>query len=165
VADENPSPKTPLERPGVPPVDAPLVWPTRALAVFGAGEEAFARAVRDALAAAGAPASALRVALRHAAGAERSRRDGLETLHCHPSALRDALAAVRPPERELTIGVGAAFAASVRVELSVWLRGDASLASLPAPLRRVAAGATLVVEEPRLDVAEALGRRLAGRGR
>ena len=143
---------TPLERPSLPSIDAPLTWPTTpVVAVFGLGEDVFA----EALVAARADASLVRVSLRHAPGFA-LRDDGLVA---HPSALVDGLRELGPPS-PFVVGVGAAFAIAVRSNLTVWISAGQPRLALPPPLRAIAGAAGLVLEEARVALAAPLAGAL-----
>lgn len=146
---------TPLERPALPHVDAPVSWPHAfVIAVFGPGEARFARALADAR----PGAALLTVALRHAPGFEL--RDG--AIFAHPSALTAALEA-SDPHAGVVVGVGGPFAVAVRADLVVWIADGQPAVSLPPPLRTPARRAALVIEEAREGVAAALGAALRAR--
>lgn len=153
---------TRLAPPALPAVPRRLRWPGTVVAVFGrdAAELALrlARRAREH----GADARALRVELRHREGYEVGGERDL-TIACAPEALLAALASVEG-HAALTVGAGAAFAAAVESDLAVWVRAGESLLTMPEPERGLAAGARLVLEEPRPGVADALADRLAGAG-
>ena len=150
------TPKTPLARPALPDVDAPVGWPGETFAVFGPGALRWARELRRHL----PGARLVRVELRHAEGFEVDDGDEL-TVHAHPDALLEALAEVRPAGAGFTVGVGPAFALATRPDRLVWIRRRDTLRSLPAALRERARAAHLVLEDARLETARALGERAA----
>jgi hypothetical protein len=155
--------KTPLERPALAAIDRaaidrPMEWP-RAVAIFGADARGFADRVASRMRELGADVRVLRVELRHAEGFDVEP----DLVRAHPSALAAALEAVarEMPADRRTIGVGAAFAAVVRAELLVYVRGGAHPVSLSPEERELAKRAHLVLEEPREGAADALAGRLA----
>lgn len=143
---------TPLERPRLPAIDAPLAWPgASVISVFGPGERAFA----EALAAARPGASLVEATLRHAPGHELR---GTHVL-AHPDALLAGLAALGAPT-SFVVGVGAPFAIAVRARLAIWITDGLAPMALAPPLRPIARGAGLALEEARLDVARLLAAAL-----
>lgn len=139
-----------LVRPDPPFVEERVAWPGLVLAVFGRGDVVFAEAFAEVRG-----ARLVRSALRHAAGFT---WDGL-TLTSHPDSLVEALCEARA-QAPVTIGVGGAFAVGVRSTMTIWIRDGAPALALPRSLRVVAAGAQLVLEEPRVAVARELALRL-----
>lgn len=159
--DEHHARRIPLERPALPVLEERLEWPS-AVSVMGRGAEAFADAIASSLRALGVDAHVLRVELRRAAGASVSGGHDA-VIHAHPDALIEALAPL-VAAHPVAIGVGPAFAAAVRAEHTIWIRGAESAASLGPTERALAAEATLILEEPRPGVARALAERLAAGG-
>lgn len=152
--------KVPLERPALPSVPTRLDWPARSVAVFGSGAARWASALRESLVESGRPARILHADLRHAAGYSLAETEEGVAVHAHPDALLEALrdARARSDSPAITVGVGAPYAVAVVTDVQVWIRGGATLRSLPATLRPIAAEATLVLEEPRCGVARELAR-------
>lgn len=157
--------KVPLERPALPAIEARLEAPS-AVAVFGIGAQAFARALADALATRGRAATVVSTQLTHARGFDLvESNDGAAKgelqLYSDPSTLEEAMRHLFATDRGLVIGVGEAFAVAVRAPLTVWISGGASVVSLPSSLRTTAREARLVLESPRLETARALAERVA----
>ncbi len=149
-----------LDRPALPVIADRLAWPG-AIAVFGREARSFAGELARALTQLGADARLVRVELRNAEGASVTGEREV-TVHAHPDALRDALAGL--PRGPITIGVGAAFAAAVRADLTVWIRGGES-ATLGPVERELTREAKLVLDAPRPGVAAQLAERFASRMR
>lgn len=141
--------KVPIERPALPAIDDPIVWP-RAIAIAGVHCVPFAERIASKI-----DARVLSVELRHAEGFSIDR----DTVRAHPSALRAAIEAAL--DDRLTIGCGSAFAVAVRT-LLVWIRGDVHPISLSPIERELMKRADLLLEEPRDGVADALAARLSG---
>lgn len=142
---------TPLERPDLPVIEAPIEWPAYVVSVFGPGDRAFGAA----LVAARPGAVMIEARLRHAPGFDA--KDG--TVTAHPDALVEALGA-RAPSAPFVVGVGAPFAVAVRADLRVWIADGLPLAGLPPALRPIARAAELALEEGRPALASALARAL-----
>jgi hypothetical protein len=134
-------------------------WPG-SVAVLGRDAAAFAERLRDQLLGRGTPARVLRVELRHASGFDRHHGPLDTRIDTHPEALADAVADARAASSGVTIGVGTPFAAAVRAELVIFLRAGESLLTLPPLERMLAREAHLVLDEPRLETADALAARL-----
>lgn len=145
---------TALDRPPLPPVPQRLRWPGTIVAVFGSDAAPFALRMAETARARDVDARTIRVELRHREGYTTSGDRDL-AIACAPGALTEALEAARG-SAALTIGVGAAFAAAVESDLSVWIRAGETPLSLPERERALASEARLVLEEARPSTADAL---------
>lgn len=151
-----------LDRPALPSIAERLAGP-RAISVFGEDARAFGERLAARLRELGRAVRVVRVELRHAEGATREDDDQGAVLYAHPSALVGALAPFVASDA-ITIGIGSAFAAAVRAELAIWIRGQGRGLSLGPVERALAGEARLTLEDARLGVADAVAERLAAAG-
>jgi hypothetical protein len=147
--------KTPLARPALPARVRVVPWDAPAAAVFGEQARALAEALREGLRDRGVEARLLEVSLRHTPGFALEDRGEARALQVHPDALAGGLAEAR--SGEVTVGVGAAFAAGVDAALRVWIEG--SDPRVPAALRPATEAARLRLARADPAVARALAER------
>jgi hypothetical protein len=153
-----------LARPSLPSVAERARWPGTVVAIFGRGAAELAARIAERLRELEVPVRVIRVELRRAEGSLLDGDASSEAvLHAHPDALVSALSALADAAPAVTLGVGAAFAAAVEADPSVWITEGESLAAMAPAERRLASEARLVLSEPRPRAAVELAERIAAR--